>query len=410
MVATLISGLYQSRDREGAEITSNMLYNSGPNRIAYGKIFMPTQDNMFTIPEVLLSNIRYAFFTNERGESQTYLLGGEPTRNINLYSSAQKPDAGFDPADRVLANIQKCFTELGATDETHQFVVSTNYANMGKSAPLIMSCSNVDEIAALKSLAFNNLQDLGLEGTMHDAIAHSTISVIKADALIFKGVPGESIAVLGASGDAHPIMMFDDNNQIACYIAGAHTALKQGVLAQSFDRMIALGANQDNIRLVIGPGLGPRSYEFGDNAPAYFNLREYTAEVLTPVLDTHGNQKYLVNIEALVCVQLRDKLDPQYIYNIDIDTMAFDLYDEGEENGTSVLKRKITIDFEELNEKGPLFSGARRFIMSASGDLRRENSSAFSQVPRNGTGFFMRAISSSSPTAHAACSPTPTPL
>lgn len=158
-----------------------------------------------------------------------------------------------------------------------------------------------------------------------------------ADALIFKGIPGESIAVLGASGDAHPIMMY----KIACYISGAHMTLKQGVLGQSFDRMIVLGANPSNIRLAIGPGLGPKSYEFGENAPEYFSIpEEHIDRVLKPVLDTAGMKKY----KELISVKLIGRLSPENIYNLELDTMGFDLYDEvTEELGKTFLRRKTTV-------------------------------------------------------------------
>lgn len=365
---------------------------------------MMSKENLLTLPELTLSKINYAFFTNEDGHSDAgYLIDGQKTRNVNVYSSEQLPGKGFDPAERVLANIQMCFRELGAGDEVkHKFFMTSYYANMGKSAPLIISCDNLDYLYELKAQASHNLScededksnpnRLGLEPSMRAAIGNSDISVVRADALIFKGIPEESIAVLGASGDAHPIMMFDDENKIACYISGAHMTLKQGVLEQSFDRMIALGANPSNIRLVIGPGLGPKSYEFGENAPEYFSIQEERcARVFRPVLDTAGNIRYLIDIKELVSVKLIGRLPPENIHNIELDTMGFDLYDEvSEEHGDTFLKRKTTINFEELNKSGSLFFGARRSIMQQSGDLMQHNSGAYNTVGRHGAGFSLK--------------------
>ncbi len=155
--------------------------------------------------------------------------------------------------------------------------------------------------------------------------------------------------------------------------------------------MLALGADPSAIRVVIGPGLGSKSYEFGDNAPEYFSIPEHEESVLKPVIDTAGNKKYLVNIKELVSTRLKGKLAPEHIHNIDIDTMGFDLYDEVEENGSTVLKRKTTINFAELNKNGPLFFGARRSIMQQSADLMERNPGAFNTVGRHGAGFYLKS-------------------
>lgn len=363
-----------------------------------------TKENLLTIPAVTLSNIQYAFFTNEDGHSDAgYLIGGEKTRNVNLYSSEQLPEKGYDPADRVLANIQKCFQELSAGNHVkHKFFMTSYYANNGNSAPRIVSCDNLEDLFVLKAQASQNLyyedvdktnpNRLGLEPSMRSAISDSDISIIRADALIFRGIPEERIAVLGASGDAHPIMMFDDENKIACYISGAHAAIKQGVLEQSFDRMITLGANPSNIRLAIGPGLGLRSYEFGDTAVDYFSMQqeEHVEKVLTSVLDTDGKKKYLLNIKELVCAKLMGRLVSENIHDLELDTMGFDLYDEvPNEGGELFLKRKTTISFEELNETGLLIFGARRAMMQEARDLKKENKGAHNTVGRQAAGFTM---------------------
>lgn len=318
---------------------------------------------------------------------------------MNIYSSGQDQDKGFDPANRVIKNIQCCFHELGHGEEiNHKFFLSSYYANMGNSPPLIISCDNLEYLHALKQQARNNLyyededksnpNRLGLDAEMRVELSNSEISVIRADALIFKGIPDESIGVLGASGDAHPIMMFDDENRIACYISGAHAAIKQGVLQHSFERMLAMGANPNHIQLVIGPGLGPKSYEFGDNAPQIFSIpEEEKARVCKDVIDTAGKRKCLIDMTELVCLQLKDKLPRERIHNIDLDTMGFDLYDEITENNISTFKRKTTLNFKELSKSGPLFFGARRTIMEQSSDLMEQNSGAFNTVGRHAAGF-----------------------
>lgn len=354
-------------------------------------------DNLYTHPDVNLKCIHYGFFTNEYGQSDAgYLLRGQKTRNVNLYSSEQKPESmGYDATDRVLANIQQCFTELAEevvpTKKLHKFFMTTYYANQGKSPPLIISCDNITTLHELQKQAAENLdydgsdtanpKRLGIEPHMRQAIKGSDLSIIRADALIFKGLADEQIAVLGASGDAHPIMMFDDEQKIACYIAGAHTSLKQGVLERSVEQMIAMGAQKERIQVVIGPGLGPRSYEFGDNAPDYFAIQD--PKVLKPVIDHEGKAKYLIDIYQLVTKKLTGIIPTNQIHDIEIDTMGFDLYDAVE----GQLKRKLAIDFEQLNETGLLFFSARRTIMNRTQDLTKHNPAAHNTVGRHGAGF-----------------------
>ncbi len=224
------------------------------------------KENTHTVPELSLSNIKYAFFTNEAGESDAgYLVNGLKTRNVYIHGSKQasdnSPDKLPDSPNNILANIEQCFDELGAeSHRTYKFYMDSYYANMGRSDPLIIACDDLDYLQTLKKQAHDNIdfEDLdktnpnylGLESNMRTALKNSDVSVIRADALIFKAIPGESIAVLGGSADAHPIMMFDDEHKIACYISGAHHALKQGVLEHSFNKMRDLGANVKNIRLV----------------------------------------------------------------------------------------------------------------------------------------------------------------
>lgn len=362
---------------------------------------MINKENILTLPEVALSNINYAFFTNEDGHSDAgYLIDDKKTRNVNIFSSGQSEGKGFDPAARVLDNIQMCFHELaGGNAISHKFYMTSYYANGGKSEPLIVSCDNLEYLLSLKQQASSNLyyddpdksnpNRLGLDPTMIDELSRTDVSVIRADSLVFKGISGESIAVLGASGDAHPIMMFDDANKISAYISGAHSAIKQGVLEKTYARMLSMGANPANIKVVIGPGLGPLSYEFGENAPEYFNVQK--ADTLKPVADAQGNNKYLINIKNLVCEKLTDQVDAENIYDINLDSMGFNLYNQTvKSDGSELLERRTAIDFTELDKSGLTLFGARRSMMSISEDLMEQNSAAHNTVGRHAAGFVVK--------------------
>ena len=277
-------------------------------------------------------------------------------------------------------------------ERSHKFFMTTYYA---VDEPLILCCSNLEDMYRLKQQAAQDLfyglnpdekdpkRRLGLNTEMREALHDSDISTVKADALIFQGISEHNIAVLGASGDAHPIMMFDEQTQIGCYIAGSHAALSKGVLERSFDKMVELGGNPQKIKLFIGPGLGPNSYEFGENAPEYFGI----PSAVKKVQDSAGKPKCLVDIEKLVIGKLENRLPKENIVNTSLDTMGFDLYDEINIDGVKTMQRKINIDFVELKESGPLFFGARREVMTMHDSIRAENSGAFSKVGRHAAGF-----------------------
>ncbi|MDF1678676.1 MAG: laccase domain-containing protein [Legionellaceae bacterium] len=350
-------------------------------------------DNICQIDALKPRQINYAFFTNEDGHSDGgYLVGGRNTRNVNLYSSEQPLEKGFDSVPRVLGNIQQCYSELGATETTHKFFMTSYYANAGKSAPRILACDNLEDLNQLKQRSQDNLffesedksdpNRLGLEPEMREALNSDSISVVRTDALIFKKIPGETVAVLGPAADAHPIMLFDDEAGIACYIAGAHAAIKQGVLELSVERMIALGANPERIQVAIGPGLGPNSYEFGPNAPEYFNVQPEDNAVQPILNEENEPTKYLISIKNLVSAKLKNHVPAENIHDIELNTMGFDLYVDG--------KRRTHVAREELDISYYCFFSARRGIAEQSdGNLKAENPGAHSSIGRNGAGFII---------------------
>lgn len=349
-------------------------------------------ENMLTHDQVHLSNVNYAFFTTEAGTSDAgYRINGERTRNVNIFSPEQskEPGKGFDSSACVLDNVMRCFVELGATESTHKFFMTSFYAGNGKSDPRIYTCQNVSDLDALKTLGIEGARTiLKPESGMGEQLLQQGIGVLKADALIFKAIPGQDFAMLGASGDAHPIMMFDDENKLACYVSGAHAALKQGVLERAFDEMLRLGAKVENIKVVIGPGLGPNSYEFGDNAPDYFQV----PDAIEFVKDLEGKPKCLINIDRLVKGKLQTRIAPEHIFNLNLNTTGFDLYvpSAPDSDGKTVKTRRETFDFKELSEQGLLLFSARREIMSRAEDLSARNSGAHSTVGRHGAGFLLR--------------------
>ncbi|RWX78620.1 peptidoglycan editing factor PgeF [Neorhizobium lilium] len=82
----------------------------------------------------------------------------------------------------------------------------------------------------------------------------------QVDAMV-TAVPGVALGVLAA--DCGPILFVDGKNGV---IGAAHAGWKgalTGVLENTIDAMISLGAARENITAVLGPSIGPASYEVG---------------------------------------------------------------------------------------------------------------------------------------------------
>ena len=111
----------------------------------------------------------------------------------------------------------------------------------------------LDELAVLKSakqvhsnkvLTINNLGQKTNE--------------IEADALV-TNQPNIILGILTA--DCAPVLAFDPiNNIIAAIHIGWKGAIKN-ILSNTIDTFIAMNANTQNIKLAIGPCIGPMSYE-----------------------------------------------------------------------------------------------------------------------------------------------------
>lgn len=335
-----------------------------------------------------LSNTQYGFFTMENGSSTGgYVVNGETTRNVNLYSPQDKDKPGYDPAESVLSNLMKCFAELTHGNEgnsnAHKFVMTSNY---GVGGARIISCQSFAELTKLKETAALETEALKFHPDIQSGLIQNNISVIKADSFVFKGIPGELIAAGGASGDAHPIILIDEQSKVCAYISGAHAALKEGVIEKTIESMVAMGADRKKIHLVIGPGLGKNSYEFGvtkrsQSSDDYVTPEEYLNVPADKVTRVQDNSKRLLDIEKIVKFKAMGLISPENIHNIDIDTMGFNLYESG--------KRRSTVNFDELHRQGLLFFGARRKIMEDNG-LTAEDPGLHNTVGRHFAGITVK--------------------
>ncbi|HTH15498.1 MAG TPA: peptidoglycan editing factor PgeF [Magnetospirillum sp.] len=92
-----------------------------------------------------------------------------------------------------------------------------------------------------------------------------------ADAMV-TATPGLALGILTA--DCAPVLFADRRGGV---VAAAHAGWKGavgGVLENTLDKMVELGAKKKNIVAAIGPCIGQRSYEVGPEFPAPFLAEE----------------------------------------------------------------------------------------------------------------------------------------
>jgi len=110
------------------------------------------------------------------------------------------------------------------------------------------------------------VEDIALMGVhqVHSAevvtITEPTEARERADAMV-TNVPGIALGILTA--DCQPVLFADEETGV---IGAAHAGWKgamDGVLGNTVDAMIALGAKRDAISAVIGPAISQAAYEVG---------------------------------------------------------------------------------------------------------------------------------------------------
>lgn len=97
------------------------------------------------------------------------------------------------------------------------------------------------------------------------AVPHNKDVTIKADAMV-SATPDTLLCILTA--DCQPVLFADAT---AGVIGAAHAGWKgaiDGVLENTVEAMVGLGAQRENIKAVIGPSISQRAYEVG---PEFFD-------------------------------------------------------------------------------------------------------------------------------------------
>lgn len=195
----------------------------------------------------------------------------------------------------------------------------TNYHNLG-----IKNLKTVNQIHSNKVLVIEN----------YNQETHN----INADALI-TNLPNIILGVLTA--DCAPVLAYDKKQKI---IAAIHIGWKgayKNIIKNTINEMKNLGSNVENLILTVGPCIGPKSYEVGDEFFDYF-------------LDK--NDKYKIHFKKINKNKYFFNL-PNFIY---IKAIKY-----------GIKKNNIWVSKEDTYLNKKLFFSYRRNIKSSMPDMGR---------------------------------------
>ena len=140
----------------------------------------------------------------------------------------------------------------------------------------------------------------------------------QVDAMV-TAVPGIALGVLSA--DCGPILFADARNGV---IGAAHAGWKgalTGVLENTIEAMIALGAARENITAVLGPSIGPASYEVGPEFIERFLATDPSYERFFSPSEKQGHAMF--NLPALTISRLVEA-------GVRADSLGLDTYPDAE--------------------------------------------------------------------------------
>ncbi len=228
----------------------------------------------------------------------------------------------------------KSFTSplLSAPGVSHGFFTRQGGVSKGIYASLNCGPGSADDPAAVReNRARVSRRLLGREeqiNTLYQIHSPSVIILdkpmalenrVKADGLV-TGEPGLILGVLTA--DCAPVLFSDP---VAKIIGAAHAGWRgalDGVLENVVAKMVGLGSKAENIRAAVGPAIGVKSYEVGDEFRAEFMSRSPGNRAYFKAKETG---KFLFDLERFC----KDRLRAAGVG--EVDAFALDTY-AGEED------------------------------------------------------------------------------
>jgi len=124
----------------------------------------------------------------------------------------------------------------------------------------------------------------------------------RADALV-SATPGILLGILTA--DCAPVLLADGGNGVIGAIHAGWRGALGGVIESGVRAMVALGARAAAIRAVIGPCIGPDSYEVGAEFPAPFIAQDPATKAF--FRPTRRDSRFLFDLPGYVARRLEQQ-------------------------------------------------------------------------------------------------------
>lgn len=122
----------------------------------------------------------------------------------------------------------------------------------------------------------------------------------KADGIV-TNIPGTAVGVVTA--DCGPVLFADPENKV---IGAAHAGWRgafEGVLQNTIEKMIELGAKRENITASLGPCISQKNYEVGPEFyQRFIDKDESLSQYFKP---SHTKNHYLYDLNAFIQDQLK---------------------------------------------------------------------------------------------------------
>lgn len=314
-------------------------------------------------------HFNYCFFDRQYGVSGRNDLKPSGERNVNIFSVNHAANALVSGTpENVVENITRCFNDMGATADAPKFFLTAKYQGFVHTLTPITLNALIEES---RKYAANQDQDK-LSSRVVALLAEKNIFVLPADGMAICDIE-TPVFVAGAGGDAHPIIIHDEKTNRAGYLSGAHANIKGKGLEQILHAIEATSKT----RVVIGPGLGPDSYEFGANAASVFfeGLAVKESQLnrcFRFAKKADQTNAILVNFAAIIEARLQLAEIDAEVLDMEINTLGFSLVKQQEGNDSSEPLQLLSD--EERFECAEVAMSKAKFYSARGGELaRRKN-------------------------------------
>ena len=216
------------------------------------------------------------------------------------------------------------FSEMNSSI-IHGFFGSQGGVSKGLYSSLNCGLGSDDHPANVRANRVIAMESIGLEkANLHNVYQiHSakciyrkskTEEILEADALV-TDEPGQALSILTA--DCAPVLFQGFKENKKPIIGAAHAGWKgafSGVLENTIETMIKSGAVKSSISAVVGPTIGPHSYEVGEEFKSNFISKDPKYEHFFK----NTNSKVFFDLPTFCKSRLKDAgIENAYLKNLD---------------------------------------------------------------------------------------------